>query len=170
MTIQIDTREHKAEVARIERQFDAMGVAHFRSKLYCGDYQSLDNGRLVIDRKKDLLELCGNVTQQHERFRRELIRARDAGIQIIILCEHGQGIERLSDVYFWDNPRLHAEKWIVEDGRPRKVPAYPKATTGPQLMKTLETIRDRYGVQFAFCEPWDTGETIVRLLGGGHGG
>ena len=69
MTIQIDTREHKAEAERIDRQLDAMGVEHFRSKLYVGDYQSLDNGRLVIDRKKDLSELCGNVTQQHERFR-----------------------------------------------------------------------------------------------------
>ena len=80
MTIQIDTREHKHEAERIEKQFDAMGVAHFRSKLYCGDYQSLDNGRLVIDRKKDLQELCGNVTQQHERFRRELVRAQEAEI------------------------------------------------------------------------------------------
>ena len=166
MTIQIDTREHKNEVARIERQFDAMGVEHFRSKLYCGDYQSLDNGRLVVDRKKDLLELCGNVTQQHERFRRELIRANDAGIRIIVLCEHGHGIERMADVYFWENPREKKMKWIVEDGRPRQVPAYPKATTGPQLMKTLETIRNKYGAQFAFCDPANTGEMIVRLLGG----
>ena len=170
MTIQIDTREHKNEAARIERQFDAMGVAHFRSKLYCGDYQSLDNGRLVIDRKKDLLELCGNVTQQHERFRRELIRANDAGIRIIVLCEHGHGIERLSDVYFWDNPRLHAEKWIVEDGRPRKVPAYPKATTGPALFHSLQTISGKYGVRFEFCDPANTGEMIVKLLGGDIGG
>jgi len=166
MTIQIDTREHKNEAARIERQLDAMGVEHFRSKLYCGDYQSLDNGRLVIDRKKDLLELCGNVTQQHERFRRELIRAKEAGIRIIVLCEHGHGIERLSDVYFWDNPRLHAEKWIVEDGRPRKVPAYPKATTGEKLFQSLQTISTKYGVRFEFCDPVHTGETIVRLLGG----
>ena len=167
MTIQIDTREHKNEVARIEKQFDAMGVEHFRSKLYCGDYQSLDNGRLVIDRKKDLLELCGNVTQQHERFRKELIRAQAAGIRIIVLCEHGKGIERLSDVYFWENPRLTQVRWIVENGRPRTVPAYPKATTGEALFRTLQTITAKYGVEFAFCDKRHTGETIVRLLGGG---
>jgi len=167
MTIQIDTREHKYEADRIKRQFDAMGVEYFRSKLYCGDYQSLDNGRLVIDRKKDLLEICGNVTVQHDRFRRELTRAKDAGIRIIVLCEHGEGIERLSDVYFWQNPRLERRKWIVEDGRPRQVPAYPKATTGPQLLTILKTIAARYDVQFAFCDPARTGETIVRLLGGG---
>lgn len=166
MTIQIDTREHKNEAERIERQFDAMGVTHFRSKLYCGDYQSLDNGRLVIDRKKDLNELCGNVTQQHERFRRELVRAQEAGISIIVLCEHGDGIECLSDVFFWENPRLTAMKWTVIDGRPRKVKAYPKATTGKKLYEILTTIQDKYNVTFAFCEPARTGEMIVSLLGG----
>ena len=166
MTIQIDTREHKYEADRIKKQFDAMGVEYFRSKLYCGDYQSLDNGRLVIDRKKNLLEICGNVTMQHDRFRRELIRAKEAGIKIIVLCENGEGIERLTDVYFWQNPRLDKRKWIVEDGRPRQVPAYPKATTGPQLLATLKTISAKYDVQFAFCDPAHTGEMIVRLLGG----
>ena len=166
MTIQIDTREHKAEVERIERQFDAMGVIHFRSKLYCGDYQSLDNGRLVIDRKKDLLELCGNVTQQHERFRRELVRAQEAGIKVIVLCEHGNEIKELLDVFFWDNPRLTKRKWVTENGRPKQVPAYPNATTGPQLLKILTTIRQKYGCEFVFCSPENTGETIVKLLGG----
>lgn len=170
MTIQIDTREHKNEAERIERQFDAMGVAHFRSKLYCGDYQSLDNGRLVIDRKKDLQELCGNVTQQHERFRRELIRAQEAGIHVIVLCEHGNGIERLTDVYFWENPRLKKMKWVVENGRPKQVPAYPNAITGEKLMKILQTISTKYSVQFIFCDPAHTGETIAALLGGDGGG
>lgn len=165
MTIQIDTREHKSEVERIEKQFDALGVKHFRSKLYCGDYQSLDNGRLVIDRKKDLLELCGNVTQQHERFRDELIRAQDAGIHLIILCEHGHGIAGIEDVFFWHNPRLDEGRWITVDGRPRRVQAHPNATTGQQLYKSMITIRDRYGVQWEFCEKRDTGRRIVELLG-----
>lgn len=170
MTIQIDTREHKNEVARIERQLDAMGVEHFRSKLYVGDYQSLDNGRLVIDRKKDLQELCGNVTQQHERFRREIQRANDAGIHLIILCEHGNGIRQLTDVYFWENPRLSRKRWIVEDGRPKGVPMYPTAISGVTLFKILETIGKKYGVRFAFCDPENTGEMIVKLLRGEFGG
>lgn len=52
MQIQVDTREHKAEWERIQKQFDSMNVKYFRSKMYVGDYQSLDNPRLVIDRKK----------------------------------------------------------------------------------------------------------------------
>ena len=167
MTIQIDTREHKHEAERIEKQFDALGIDHFRSKLYCGDYQSLDNGRLVIDRKKDLMELCGNVTQQHNRFRSELIRAQQAGIKIVVLCEHGQSIRSLSDVWFWENPRTIALKWDVKDGRPVKVPAYPNATSGERLYTILKTIQQKYGVDFRFCDPVNTGETIARLLGGG---
>ena len=165
MTIQIDTREHKAEAERIERQFDAMGVAHFRSKLYCGDYQSLDNGRLVIDRKKDLLEICGNVTMQHERFRRELIRARDAGIRLIVLCEHGKDINGIEDVYFWRNPRLDETEWTTVDGRPCRVQKYPNATTGQQLYKCMITIRDKYGVRWEFCEKRNAGRRIAELLG-----
>lgn len=149
MTIQIDTREHKWELARIQRQLDRLGVKSFVSKLYVGDYQSLDNPRLVIDRKKDLQELCGNITQQHERFRRELQRAQDAGIRVIILVEHGEDIKTLEDVYFWENPRREKS---------------PRATDGHALYRALVTIRDRYGVRFEFCRKSQTGKKIMELL------
>lgn len=166
MVIQVDTREHKGEVERVERQLDAMGVKHFRSKLYCGDYQSLDNGRLVIDRKKDLLEIVSNVTTQHQRFRNELVRAQEAGIRIIILCEHGDGIRSMEDVSEWHNPRLDILKWEVVNGKPRRTQAFPNATTGERLAKALKSISRNYEVDFVFCEPSETGEMIVRLLGG----
>lgn len=149
--IQIDTREHKWERARIERQLVQLGVKTITSKLYVGDYQSWDNPRLVIDRKKDLLELCGNVTQQHERFRAELVRAQEADIKLIILCEQ-DGISSLEDVYFWDNPRIKKS---------------PKATTGSALYRSLKTIKDKYGVDFVFCSKHDTGLKIVELLENG---
>lgn len=151
MTIQIDSREHKWELARIQRQLTALGCKTIVSKLYVGDYQSLDNPRLVIDRKKDLLELCGNVTQQHERFQRELIKAQEADIRLIILIEHGGDIQSLEDVYFWDNPRLLQS---------------PKATTGQGLYKSLCTIRNRYNVRFEFCTKQETGKKIMELLDG----
>lgn len=151
MTIQIDSREHKWELARIQRQLTALGCKTIVSKLYVGDYQSLDNPRLVIDRKKDLQEICGNVTQQHERFQRELLRAQEAEIQLIILIEHGDDIQTLEDVYFWDNPRLSKS---------------PKATTGKSLYRLLCTIRDRYNVRFEFCTKRETGQKIMELLDG----
>ena len=151
MTIQSDSREHKWELARIQRQLTALGCKTIVSKLYVGDYQSLDNPRLVIDRKKDLQEICGNVTQQHERFQRELLRAQEAEIQLIILIEHGDDIQSLEDVYFWDNPRLSKS---------------PKATTGKSLYRSLCTIRDRYNVRFEFCTKRETGQKIMELLDG----
>ena len=151
MTIQIDSREHKWELARIQRQLTALGCKTIVSKLYVGDYQSLDNPRLVIDRKKDLQEICGNVTQQHERFQRELLRAQEAEIQLIILIEHGDDIQSLEDVYFWDNPRLSKS---------------PKATTGKSLYRSLCTIRYRYNVRFEFCTKRETGQKIMELLDG----
>ena len=153
ITIQCDTREHSGQIARMEQQFDALGVKHFRSKLYCGDYQSLDNPRLVVDRKKDLQELAGNVCQQHERFRAELIRAQEAGIQIVILCEHGGSIKTLEDVYFWENPRRRTS---------------PGAISGQRLFKVLNTMQEKYGVRFEFCDKRQTGRRIVEILTDDH--
>ena len=150
MNIQVDTREHAKEWERIKSQFDKLGVQYFRSKLYVGDYQSLDNPRLVVDRKKNLLEVCTNVCQQHERFKAELIRAKESGIQVVILIEQGD-ITCLEDIYFWKNPRTKTS---------------PKATPGPALMRSLITIRDRYDVRFEFCKPSKTGEKLMQLLGG----
>ncbi len=107
MDIQIDSREKTKAIKKIIKTFDEEGVKHFSSKLLVGDYMSLDNPRLIIDRKQNLQELCGNVCQQHERFKRELLKAMDAGIQLVILVEHGSDIRCLEDVYFWQNPRKH---------------------------------------------------------------
>ena len=167
MELMIDTREKKNELARIEKQLKLLpNVNIIHSKLYVGDYMSLDNPRLVIDRKKDLLEICGNVTQQHERFRSELVRAQKNGIHLVILCEHGEGIQDLTDVIFWRNPRLDEMDWVMRDGHPVREQKYPKATTGAQLFKSLSTIADRYDVEFRFCSKAETGRDIVRILGG----
>lgn len=164
MTIQVDTREHKSEWERIKTQLDGLGVDYIRSKLWVGDYMNLDNPRVIIDRKKDLQELIGNVTQQHERFTRELQRAQEKGIRLIILCEHGEGIRELIDVYFWDNPRLHMTRWATKDGKPCKVLKYPRATKGESLYKSLKTIELKYGASFVFCDKDETGYQIMKLL------
>lgn len=166
MTIQVDTREHAKEWERIKGQFDALGVQYFRSKMYVGDYQSLDNPRLVIDRKKDLQEIVGNVCQQHERFKAELLRAKEQGIKLVILCEHGADIKSLEDVYFWQNPRKYQIRWKTVNGKRVKDVISAKAVDGNQLYKSLCTIRDRYNVDFVFCRKEETGQKIVDILRG----
>lgn len=152
MEILIDTREHRSELPRIESQLTAAGATFAHSKLFCGDYVSLDNARHVVDRKKDLQELCGNVCQQHERFKAELVRAQEMGIRITILCEHGGGVHTLEDVYFWQNPRRRTS---------------PEAMNGDRLYKVLKTMSERYDVDFQFCDKRQTGRRIVEILSDG---
>ena len=151
MTIQIDTREKARAIKQIVSYFNEMGIQHYTSKLYVGDYMSLDNPRMIIDRKQNLQEICGNVCQQHERFINELKRAKENGIKVIILCEHGGNIKSLEDVREWVNPRLRTS---------------PKAVSGKQLFKILFTIKQKYDVDFVFCDKRMTGYKIVEILGG----
>lgn len=151
MVIQIDSREKVHAITRIIEEFDRRGIQHPISKLYVGDYQSFDNPRVIVDRKQNLIELAGNVCQQHERFINEIYRANDTGIKLIFLCEHGKGIRSLEDVKNWKNPRLRFS---------------PKAITGERLYKILDTISKRHNVTFEFCDKEETGLKIIQLLGG----
>lgn len=155
MTIQIDSREKARAIRNIIDTFDKRNIQHFVSKLPIGDYQSLDNPRLVIDRKQNLIELCGNVCQQHERFQAEMIRAQRYGIKLIILCEHGKGIRCLNDVIKWHNPRLKVS---------------PLAVSGERLFKILSAMSTKYNVRMEFCSPVETGAKIIKLLGGDENG
>lgn len=168
MQIMIDTREKQHAIKRILSEFEKHGIQSISSKLYVGDYMSLDNPRLIIDRKQNLQELCGNVCQQHERFKRELLKAMDAGIQLIMLIEHGNDIKSIEDVYFWKNPRKHKVRWRTVNGKKERYVASSKAVDGNQLYKSLCTIRDRYNVRFEFCEKNDTGKKIIELLSERH--
>ena len=150
--IQIDSREKSRAIKKILSTFDAQGVNYFVSKLPVGDYISLDNARLSIDRKQNLLELCNNVCQERKRFTAELERANKSGIKLIILCEHGYGIETLDDVLTWQNPRLSES---------------PLAVSGERLYRILNALGRTYNVDFEFCNKNQTGNRIIELLGGG---
>lgn len=149
MEILIDSREKAKAIKSIIAEFERQGVKYASSKLFVGDYQSLDNPRIVIDRKQNLNELCSNVCQQHKRFKAELERAVEFEIRLIFLVEHGKGINTLSDVKTWNNPRLKHSA---------------KAITGETLFKTLSTIAKRYNTEFIFCEKKDTGRKIIEIL------
>lgn len=164
MNIQIDSREKARAIKKIVEEFDRQHVDHFVSKLYVGDYMNFDNPRLIIDRKQNLTELCSNVCQQHNRFRNEMLRAQEHGIKMLILCEHGQGVECLEDVIWWDNPRRHKRYQDSETGQRMEVET--NATTGDKLYKILCTFQRKYDCQFLFCEKKDTGQRIIELLGG----
>lgn len=97
----------------------------------------------------------------HERFRRELIMAKENEIQIIFLVEHGKGIERLSDVVWWENPRRFKR---IKDVSGKWTDVETKAMQGETLYKILCTQERKYGCRFLFCEKEDTGKEIIRIL------
>lgn len=169
MDIQIDSREKARAIRKIVKTFDEKGVNYFSSKLLVGDYMNLDNPRLIIDRKQDLQELHGNVCQQHERFKRELLKAMQANIQLIILIEHGEDIKSLEDVYFFYQPPK--ERWrcvtriIAGEKKKLREKYMQQAIDGKTMYKSMCTIRDRYNVRFEFCEKKNTGQKIIELLG-----
>ena len=162
MIIQIDSREKAKAIQKIIEEFDRQGIKHPVSKLMVGDYMNYDNPRVIVDRKQNLTEVCSNVCQDHERFRRELVLAKENGIQLIILCEHGKDIKSLEDVIFWKNPRSEKRKKI--DGKWQTVQT--NAMKGDVLYKILTTLQEKYGVRFEFCDKEETGRKIVEILGG----
>ena len=162
MIIQIDSREKAKAIQKIIAEFDRQGIKHPVSKLMVGDYMNYDNPRVIVDKKQNLTEVCSNVCQDHDRFRRELVLAKENGIHLIILCEHGKDIKSLEDVIFWKNPRSEKRKKI--DGKWQTVQT--NAMKGDVLYKILTTLKDKYGVQFEFCDKDETGQKIVEILGG----
>lgn len=154
MEFQVDSREKERAIKPILKQFDKAGIKWFVSKLFVGDYMSLDNARLVVDRKR-LLELTQNVCQDHARFARELERAKEHGIHITILCENTDGVTCLADLLDWVNPRLKES---------------PMAVSGERLFKILSAMQcntQKYDVSFEFCDQSKTGQRIIEILGGG---
>ena len=148
MAVQVDTRERKW--AHIQAYFDKYGIEWRLEKCDVGDYMRIGYPNLTIDRKQHLPELCGNLCQFHERFKREIERAIESQTELIVLIEHGTKIKSLDDVRSWVNPRLKTS---------------PKAITGARMAAIMETMAQKYGVEWRFCRKADTGRIICEILG-----
>ena len=146
MVIQIDSREQKYE--HVTKYFDSQGIKYVRSKCVVGDYVNLENPMVVVDRKKDLQEVCGNVTQQHDRFVRELELAKELGYRMIVLVED-PSITELTNVCSWYNWRRKKN---------------PRALNGKTLYKIMKTMADKYGFEWQFTTKQKCGETIIKIL------
>lgn len=154
MIIEMDTREKPSAVKRIETEFIRRNIQFIKTKLYVGDYRSMDNPKFVIDRKQNLDEiyknLCHERTGETSRIEREVQRAADVGVKMVILCEHGKGITSLEDVKTWRNPRLEKS---------------PYAWNGEKMYREMLKFSRKYDIDFLFCDKTDTGKKIIELLG-----
>ena len=148
MTIFTDTRQKTGKHEIKEKWFKDHGIATVRTKLAFGDYCFPPT--ISVDTKASMFEIANNIGSDHKRFKNECIAARDAGCRLIILVENTEGITCVNDVRSWVNP----------DAVYR-----PRAITGERLAKAMETMSERYGVRFEFCEPKDAAKRIIELLG-----
>ena len=128
-----------------------------------------------IDTKQNLEEVYGNlIGKSHQRFRDEAILAQQNGIRFIVLVEDGSKIKTLSDVEKWKSRRFW--KYCKENGISikgdvdaevadfvnhggQKPPVY-----GAQLMKAMQTMSERYGIIWEFCDKRSTGRRIIEIL------
>ena len=164
-----DTRDKPGKHDNVEKYLTAHGHKIVRSKLYCGDISLLNDQSVCIDLKQGLQEVYGNVIQDHERFKAEAVRARAAGIRLIVLVEE-PGIASIYDVPNWNNPRLARWKAISEAHKQGKrlnvkISAFPPAPSH-KLGMIMHALSRKYGIEWQFCSKDQTGQRIIALLGG----
>lgn len=138
-----DTREKKND--HVKNYFDKHGICYKVQKLDVGDYM-IEGGKVSIDRKQNLSELATNLMNRADksRFWKEVRRAREQGIKLIVLCEHGGKVKTIKDVAGWSSPY--------------------SPVSGRALMEAIYKCHISYGVEFLFCSKRSTGKRIVELL------
>lgn len=139
-----DSREKKNE--HILRYFDRRGIEYEIRKLDVGDYMVDSDNTVSVDRKQNLDEVAHNLMNKSDksRFWKEVRRAREKGIRLIVLCEHGGKIHNIKDVANW-----HSKYSPV---------------SGTSLMNEIYRVHISYGVEFLFCPKVSTGRRILEIL------
>ena len=168
MTIIQDTREQAQKHNHVLDGFQQLGINVVRSKLFVGDYTRIDNMTVCVDTKKNLQEVYCNVIQDHRRFTDECKAAFSAGIKLIVLVEES-GLSSVQDVASWKNPR--ALRWerlrdAHKRGKQMNKPLSPyPPVSSERLCKAMQTIAERYHIEWRFCDKADTARTICEILG-----
>ena len=162
-----DTRNQSGKHKNIHAFAEQNGIRIVRSKLVCGDYSLPTNQSICVDTKQGLQEVYGNLVQDHERFRRECVLAQELGIRLVVLVEE-HGIEDINQVKDWRNPRYERYLMLKEahkHGRYLGTKLPPKAPlTSLRLQIMMQTMSEKYGVEWQFCDKSKTGFKICEIL------
>ena len=150
----IDSREKPKAIQNILRTFDAEGVLWEKSKLLFGDYMDFSRPQIVVDRKQNIAELAKNCTVDHERFKRELERAKKAGSRLIILVEQNRykdrgkwiHVDSIEDIMLWSSPHT--------------------TIRGERVFRILSSWCAKYPIEVRFCDKRQTGKEILRIIYG----
>ena len=152
--IEIDSREKPKAITSILKYFDEHEIKYVTNKLLFGDYRDYNRPGIVVDRKHNIAELAMNCTREHDRFRRELERARDAGARLIILVEQNRyeamgeriKVERTVDLVRWSNRYTMVR--------------------GEKVFRVLAGWMREFDLDVVFCDKRHTGKKIIELIYG----
>lgn len=163
-----DTRQKNGSHDNIDAWLILHDIEIRRTKLYVGDYTLPANQSVCIDSKYGLQEVYGNIIQDHARFTAECKAAFEAGIKLIVLVEES-GISSVQDVAAWQNPRVLRWERLRDAHRQGKrmkeqLSPYPPVSS-ERLCKAMQTIAERYHIEWRFCDKADTARTICEILG-----
>lgn len=142
LVIICDTREQVN--GHITKYLSKQKVPYITRKIDTGDYSaqigalSLEKD-IVIERKRNLDEICGNFTSERERFEREFLRARAYGTKVVLIIENATW----NDIFLGN---------------------YRSKVSPKSLLGSLLSWMVRYNVTVTFCKPEETGKLIHGIL------
>ena len=150
----IDSREKPKAIGKIIDYFEHNDIKYVTSKMLFGDYMDYNKPEIVVDRKQNIAELAKNCTAEHERFKREIERARDAGATLYILVEQNRytdrgeqiKVEKPIDLIRWSNRHT-----IVK---------------GEKVYRVLVSWMSKYPLKVVFCDKQHTGYQITKIIYG----
>ena len=141
LTIICDTREQDRHC---EDYFKSKKIPTVTRKLDTGDYSAqlgdmtLERS-VAIERKRNLDELCGNMTVDRDRFEREFLRAKAHGLHIFLIVENATW----TDVFLGN---------------------YRSKLSAKSLTGSILSWLARFDVTLIFCKPEETPKLIYGIL------
>lgn len=142
----------------IIKEFDKQGILHIRTGLPSADYMAVRYNEekgfyldysILIDTKKDLLELCNNMTRttEHQRVVREVELGQSLSCKRFIFLAGDNSIKSVEDIKKWSNKHTKIK--------------------GETLLKILTTFKQHHNCEIMIVPKNKMGETIIKLLEGG---
>lgn len=163
MILLCDTRQQVGKHKNIEDYCRRKGIRIVRKCLSIGDYMLSEDGEnpsgtISVDTKMDIMELLKDVmSSDHRRFKAECVRAKEQGIQLIVLVEE---YPPFGEIDLWEVPRWKSANQWHNYGDPM-TRVDPRA-----FKKALMTMTVRYGVKFRFCTRRQSPARVIKYLTG----
>lgn len=146
-----DTRQQKE--THIISEFDKQGIVHVRTGLPSADYMPIryspEKGfykdySVLIDTKKNLDELVGNLSVGHNRLVEEVSKAHELGCKTFIFLIADSKVKSTKDI---KNKKFKHTR-----------------LTGSWLVKTMQTFKEHHDCYFIIVPRKDMGKTIVNIF------